>query len=511
LVWQDLGGAGELRLVNQLGALYYVEWSPDARSLAFRGTDSAGRYGAFRVGALGGPIQFLGCCQVNFLTTADTVLLFGSEPDKGFSLRVITPVDGVVHDSTRLAWPKGEFHAVPSPDGKLLVEVVIDRDSSRVAIVDREWRRLDSIAVPGKGTHSPVWDPRGDGVFLATVSSTGSVQTRLERIPVNSRGNLGRPKLVDMPAVSALGPFSIVGSHRTLLYVEGGEETTVWALTRARVSSMEFKPRLLRRSTGDLGATLSTDGRFVDLFSSSAQGTRVQLVIIPFEGGTEIPVPLRGELVEIGWARNSSRLYFASRSSGGKVMLHSADPESGQVRTHGPGPDRGGWEMVRNDLMAWLDASAGSVVLADTSGVVVKRFPDPDRSEGTGSATGSPDGRSMITTRWTPDFDSLLFTKIDLKDGYRQRIGGVRAEGAGQTLWATDGTIQAAVLETLGTLSLYRLDLNGGPPVRFASYPSEGSLYLTFSRDGRRALKVETRPRGDVWMVKNFDGQAREH
>jgi hypothetical protein len=166
--------------------------------------------------------------------------------------------------------------------------------------------------------------------------------------------------------------------------------------------------------------------------------------------------------------------------------------------------------MVRSDLIAWVDDSVGSVVLADTSGVVFKRFPDPDRSEGTGSATGSPDGRSIITTRWTTDLDSLLFTKIDLKDGRRQRLGGVRAEGAGQTLWATDGTIQAAVLETLGTLTLYRLDIKGGAPVRFASYPSEGPLYLSFSQDGRRALRVETRPRGDVWMVRNFDGQARE-
>jgi hypothetical protein len=506
LVWQDLGGAGELRLVNRLGALYDMQWSRDARSLAFQGTDSTGRYGAFRVGALGGPIQFLGCCRLNFLTSADTVLLLGPDPGTGWSLRVITPSDGMVHDSTRLGWPKGELYTVPSPDGKLVVVVSMSTDSSRLTVLDRRWKRLDSIAVPGKSTASPVWDPRGDGVFLATVPSTGSVLTRLNRIPVTSRGVLGRPKLIDGLAASGVGAFSVVGAQRTLLYVQGGEETTVWALTRTRAGSADFRPRLLRRSTGNLGATLSTDGRFVDLFSRPLESAQLQLVIVPFEGGTEIPVPLRGELVEIGWARNSSRLYFASRS-GGKVMLYSVDPKSGQVRTQGSGPERGGWELIRSDLMAWVDDSAGSVVLADTNGVVVKRFPDPDRNEGAGSATGSPDGRSIITTRWTSDLDSLLFTRIDLKDGRRQRLGGVRAEGAGQTVWAADGTIQAAVLETLGTLALYRLDINGGPPIRFASYPSEGSLYLTFSNDGRRALRVETRPRGDVWMVRNFDGR----
>jgi hypothetical protein len=509
LVWQDLGGAGELRVASRLGSLMDIEWSPDARSLVFQGSDSAGRYGAFRVAALGGPIQFLGCCRVDFLTTADTVLLLGPEPARGFSLRVITPADGVVHDSTWLGWPEGNFYAVPSPDGKLIVEVFPGSDSSWVATVDRQWGRLDSIAVPGKSTASPVWDPQGDGVYLPTVASGASIRTGLERIPVNSRGSLSRPKSIGSLTVPGTGGFSIVGLDRILVYVEGGDETSVLALTRDRVGSADFKPRLLRRSTGELGATLSTDGRFVDIFSRTAQGSQQQLVIVPFEGGTEIPVPLRGELVEVAWARNSSRFYFSARGNGAKVTLYSIDPTSGRVRTLGPGPEHRGWEMVRDDLMAWVDDSAGSVVLADTTGAVVKRLPDPDRSEGAGTVIGSPDGRSLLTTRWAAGLDSLLLTRIDLKDGHRRRLGGVRAESHSQTLWANDGTIQVAVLETLGTLALYRLDTNGGPPVRLASYPSEGRLYLTFSQDGRRALKVENRPRGDVWMVRNFDGRGR--
>jgi dipeptidyl aminopeptidase/acylaminoacyl peptidase len=505
LVWQELGGAGELRLVDRLGALYAIEWSQDARSLAFRGTDSAGRYGVFRVAALGGPIQFLGCCKAHFLTTADTVLILRSDPEGGSSLRVITPADGIVHDSTMLRWRPGGLYVVPSPDGKLIVELSIDRDSSLVVTSDRQWRRLDSIAVP-TSTAAPLWDPRGNGVFLATVSSIGSTTTRLERVSVNSRGRLGQPKLVQAPVMSDLGAFSVVGVHRTLLWLEGGEETMVLALTRQRVSSAAFKSRLLRRSTSSLGATLSTDGRFVDLFSMPTQGTQHRLSIIPFEGGTEIPVPLRGELVEISWARNAPRLYYSTRHDG-KVQLYSVDAQSGRVRTHGPAPERNGWEMIRDDMMAWVDDSAGSIVFADTNGLEVKRLADPDRSERMGSVTGSPDGRSIITTRWTPSFDSLVFTWIDLRDGHRQRLGRVRAEAPGHALWANDGTVQAAVQETLGSLVLYRLDLNGGSPVRLASYPSEGSLYHSFSQDGLRALKVESRPRGDVWMARNFDGR----
>jgi hypothetical protein len=113
----------------------------------------------------------------------------------------------------------------------------------------------------------------------------------------------------------------------------------------------------------------------------------------------------------------------------------------------------------------------------------------------------------MLTSRWNAGSDSLVFTMIDLTDGRRRRIGALRAEESAGPFWAADGSIQVALLETLGTLAFYRLDQRGRPPVRLAASPAEGPMYYTFSKDGRRAVKMETRPRGDVWMVRNFDGR----
>jgi hypothetical protein len=98
---------------------------------------------------------------------------------------------------------------------------------------------------------------------------------------------------------------------------------------------------------------------------------------------------------------------------------------------------------------------------------------------------------------------------MDLDGGRRQRLGGLLVEEPAGILWEPGGGIQIGVLETLGTLAFYRMDPRGGRPVRLGSYPAEGLLYHTFSRDGRRAVKVETRPRGDVWTARNFDGLAR--
>src|SRR6185436_2843333 len=120
------------------------------------------RWGAFRVGVLGGAVQFLGCCGVGFLTTADTVLLVHRDPVRGWFLRVVTPGDGVIHDSIGFGHGASEFDISPSPNGKLMLEVTMTSDSSRLISMDRRWNRLDSLTVPRRYQTGAVWDPRGD-------------------------------------------------------------------------------------------------------------------------------------------------------------------------------------------------------------------------------------------------------------------------------------------------------------------------------------------------------------
>jgi dipeptidyl aminopeptidase/acylaminoacyl peptidase len=507
LVWQDLGGAGELRLAKRLGSVSSVEWSPDARQLVFQGSDSIGRYGAFKVGALGGPLQFLGCCAIHFLTTADTVLLIRNTATSGLSLRVITPADGEVHDSADLQHRAPLYFGPPSPDGKLVTEVMDGIDSSWLVTLDRRWGRVDSIALPREYAGEVAWDPHGDAMYVRIPIAEGIA--RLERVPVDGRGRLGARKPMGRLTLSDRQPFSIVDRDRTLLYLEGGTETMVEALAGHFPESGKFTSRELRRSTASLSATLSPDGRFVVMAAAPAASPRVELTILPFDGGAEIPVSDGVELVEIGWAWNSSRLFYTSRAAETGVTLHSFDPVTGRGRVIGPGPRRGGWEPVPGGLLAWVDDSAGAIVLADTTGHEVRRLADPDRGERSGFVRASPDGASLLSNRWSSGFDSMLFTRIDPKDGHRQRLGGLPAEGLPGLFWDREGSIQIAVLETLGTLVFYRLNTRGRAPIRLASYPVEGPLYLTFSNDGRRAVKVESRPRGDVWVLRNFDGRRR--
>jgi hypothetical protein len=311
-------------------------------------------------------------------------------------------------------------------------------------------------------------------------------------------------------AISDLGSFSIVGRSRTLMYVAGGEEWTISTLTREHPASLDFRSRPMRRSTSLLGAILSPDGRFVDVWSQPLGSSRLQAGIVPFDGGPEITIPPSGgKWVDVAWSWSSSHLLYLSQDPNEKLTLYSFGVASRRARAVGPIPPsaRGSLQAVGPDMLAWVDDSAFSIVLADTNGVELRRLADPDRSERAGLVIASPDGRNLFTSRWSVGFDSLLYTTIDLETGRRKRLGGLPVEEPGGIFWEPGGSLQISVMETLGTLAFYRIDKNAGRPVRLASFPAEGLLYYSFSRDGRRAVKVERKPRGDVWMVSNFDGR----
>ena len=511
VVRQDLGTSGELRLADRFGSVSALEWSPDARQVLVYGTDSTGRFGAFRVGALGGPVQFLGCCGTHFLTTGDTVLQAGRDTAGAWRLRVITTADGLVRDGPSPGTPGQAVLATPAPNGKLIAEIVQKGDSSTLVIVDRRWARLDSIILPRR-YRSPFWDPRGDGVYLLeTFSSKSTALYSLERVSVNSRGQLGSPSTIQGLAIPELESLAIVGPSRTLLYVEGGQETSVTALTRDRAPSLDFESRVLRRSTGELGAYVSPDGRFLNVWTKPDHPGRLELTIVPFEGGQGTPIPAsEGPIVGFHWSWNSL-LRYTVRDATGRLTLYTFDPASGRARLVGPFPPRAGLVPVGEDQLAWIDDSAGTVVVGDTNGVERRRFAYPDFERNLW-LKGSPDGRSVLTMQWSVDYDSLLFTTFAVADGEQRRIAGLLADHfGGDVHWEADGSIQVPLMETLGSLAFYQLDSDGKhDPVRLGSHPVEGLLYYTFSRDGRRAVRVDMRRRGDAWMISNFDGRGQE-
>jgi tRNA A-37 threonylcarbamoyl transferase component Bud32/dipeptidyl aminopeptidase/acylaminoacyl peptidase len=510
LVWRELNGDGQLRIADRLGSLRGIKWSPDNRQLLFLATDSAGRYGAFRVSALGGAVQFLGCCSASFLTTADTTLLSTRDSSYRLVLRVVTPLDGSVHDSVSLGNLRGTALGSPSPNGKLIAALVTLPTSSQILMLDRRWRRLDSVALPRTAQvfDGPAWDPSGDALILKVADSEDGSVAHFERVPVEE-GRFGPRAVLAALGTTELGSYSIGGADRTLMHVVGGQEWTISALTRGNPHSVDFRSRLLRRSTSLTGAILSPDGRSIDIFLRPPGSSRLQAEVMPFEGGAAVRVPPDdGEWIDASWTWDSGRLLYLSRSKGGRVTLYSFDPTTRRSRVVGPYL-RPALNALGPNLLGMVDDSAFTIPLADTNGVEIRRLADPDSSERGGWIAPCPDGRSIVTSRWNVEYSHQLISRIDLASGQHQRIGDLPVEEMTGLACEADGSIQVALLETLGTQAFYRIDKNGGRPVKLATAPAEGYLFYSFSLDGRRAVKTETRPRGDVWMIHNFDGRAR--
>jgi hypothetical protein len=354
----------------------------------------------------------------------------------------------------------------------------------------------------------PVWDPSGDALILKVAESEGSSIAHFERIAVE-KGKLGTREVLAGLGTTDLGSYSIGGTDRTLMHVAGGQEWTLSALTRDNSRSTAFRSRLLRRSTSLMGGVLSFDGRSIDIFHRPPGSSRLQAEIMPFEGGATVAVPPDdGEWIDATWTWDSARLLYLSRTKAGRVTLYSFDPSTGRARAVGPYA-RSALNSIGPDLLGMVDDSAFTIALADTNGVEIRRLSDPDQSERGGWTVACPDGRSIFTSRWNVEYNRQLITHIDLASGHRQRIGDLPVEEVAGAVCEADGSLQMVILETLGTQAFYRIGANGGRPVRLATAPAEGLLFYSFSLDGRRAVKTETRPRGDVWMVHNFDGRAR--
>jgi Tol biopolymer transport system component len=122
----------------------------------------------------------------------------------------------------------------------------------------------------------------------------------------------------------------------------------------------------------------------------------------------------------------------------------------------------------------------------------------------------SPDGQMVAIAGWGDySTDSLAIFVMSLADGSTRRIASLAAEGVEPPRWLTDGTLVIPVFETRWTTALYRIPIEGGPPVRLGIVPRFPGSYR-FSADGRRGIIRVNEANQDVHVVRNFAELAGE-
>jgi WD40 repeat protein len=506
LSWQDLGGAGVLRVIGGLPGVYRISWSPDGRFLVFTGTDTLGRYGAFRIAALGGQLEFLGCCQGEFVGTSDTVLLTpGGASGSPVVIKLVTAPEGRVRDSIVFERRNVvERWSIPSPDGRWILLLLSYTDRSSMLFVStRGGRVVDSLSIGfmpyGPG---PRFDPKGDGIVVRESDPNvpfWSNRAHLVRIEFDPRSGrlLRHTVLVDWH--DGLSAFDVSGKPGgSVVYLAGPVETSINTLVRVGRGT-QYTTRTLMRATGALEGLIAPDGHAIAVTRPVSGGKR-QLVVVPFDGGDETPVASLGHQYDVEWFGNGTLLY-AVEDSQGRLRLFMKVLATDAVRDLGVVPAGFSSYWLRDGAVA-SPMSGGHELLVVSSDGSQRRVPSPDSTVRMLNLIAEPGGGSVITIGFNSRGDSIIVGRLWLADGRFARLAAQVAEDLSGGVWLPGDRVELVLQETLRSSTLYQINPDGGPLTRVGRLPYGNASYR-FSMDGRRALATVYEPRADAWISRN--------
>jgi hypothetical protein len=493
---RDVGGTATRRLLDGATGLYWMGWSPDRRNLVFSGT-VAGRFGTYLVSALGGTPSYISPGAAVFFAGGDSLLVtppLGS--DSVFWIGV-AGLDGVPHDSIRIV-PRSTAslwmgEAVPGSPWFLVG--LFHPPTFEWHAFDRQGREGGHIGVRESGSFNrnsrdAVWitgEDHGNGVPLL-------------RIPFNPV--TGRFASRADTAYSGRGLiFDVTDDGSALVVAEGGAELSAWApdLLDAFRGELTEAHRLLR-STTPVRVAVNPTGNRVLILRSGAAGKPDQLTVVPYSGGTEMPIRIEGGLRGWSWGQDSLTVGLLERNSAGGRQLVRADLRTGARATPFAVPDSQltDWAPLPDGGWAWISFLTPVLKVQRPGESTPHDFPLAEWYPILNSMGVAPDGSRFVVTGWPSlNSDSLGIGVLSTSNGKYTPWGTAGGEG-GAARFLPDGSILFSVQETQQTVTLYRLR-GPGRIERLGTIP-RAVKFLDVANDLRRATVVTQEDRGDAWM-----------
>jgi DNA-binding SARP family transcriptional activator len=494
---QEAGGTVTRRVVEGARTLDYVKWSPDGRHLLVAGTVPSpnGDFSGFAiVSALGGPAAPLCICTGAFFAGGDSLLLAPDpRPDSVFWARVAT-LDGVVRDSIRVAGPGEGINFALNIPGTSWFALDMRRYplASELRIIDRAGRESDRLELPWIG----VFQASADAVWI-------SLDEALIRIPFDSKtGRLGTVR--DTVYTGVFTGFDVTADGSQIVLDEGTEDFDLWGLELRDALRGDFSParRLLHRSA-HIAITMAPDGKRVMVahWDGPAAALRAQLSIIPFGGGGESPLPLRGSPGSWTWVDSVTLAITMHEPDGSHFAL--VDTRTGAQRADFAPRDTGlrccalplsgsGW--------AWIPADGRSIRAQNPGESQPRVFERPAWFNDLSWPTSSPDGQRILYAGLNQRGDSVRVDVLSLRDSAVTPWLTIPAPQDLEPNWLADGSVLLAVSESQERWTLYRLPAPGR--VETLGTIPRPVWAVQVSADLRRAA-ISTRDyRGDAWMYR---------
>ena len=492
---QDVGGTATRRILDGATAAYSLAWSPDRRNLIAIAT-IGGRYGSFLVSAIGGTPRNLTSGAAAFSAGGDSLFVGPPvNPDSAYWVRVTT-LDGVVHDSLRVAGRGQGVTGLAAIPGTAWIVVGLQQ-GARVLweVMDRKGRVLDSVVNPSTGGYGGA---SADALWLARSGTAGS--QAIVRIGLDPRsGRLASRQ--DTVYNGIFTSFSETGDGSAIVLDEGTYEYSVWALGVEDALRGRFteRQRVLRSSTPVL-AQISPEGRrllVARVLPSASSKSEIRLSVMPIEGGAETPLSGAGSAIGSEWAdsvtvataRLTARgLHFALTDVRTGAERNPLDLPDSAVQDFEPLPD--GW--------AWIPAGGLKIVVR--SGGRSLEIPKPDWFSQLISVSASPDGKRLAYTGWdAATYDSLRVDVVPLDGGAPARWSAHFGEN-GQGRFTADGSVLFPVFRTQESVTLYRLT-GPGKEQLLGTVPRPVADFVP-SKDPRLATVQVRDYHGDAWMMR---------
>ena len=501
---RDVRGGTSLPLARFL-ATYDLRWSRDGRFVYITGADSTGRFGLFRVASLGGAVSYLGLFGNALSVGQSDSVLVGVPLLSSTRLGTLLPGEAALRDTISI---EGLQAFSVSPDAKSVVVIARVGDSSRLRLMNRQWRTLDSLIVPSYYS-SLLWSRSGDALLWIDDGDRG---LNVVQLPIDGSGQRfdGTPRQVtvpfDMPQ-SFSGRRLDVASDGSIAYLSGPTPRVLQLMRRAQPGELPVVQRRLATQTGRLRAYMAPDGSAIAFTRLVADGDSVYDQLVVQDPGTGVEREVSTVLtsfIDAAWTTDGRALIYGWYDEGTGTRLVRWERATGRRQDVGLYAGRRlelFWMLPDEGLLTFDQSGAAIERIAAGAATVAQRYALPN--EQAARVLGvSPDGLRAATMAWSTNGDSLVLGLLDLKNGQWTEQARLFAEGTGTMRWLNDGSVEFTLASTVSASDLYRFDPTrntvqriGELPVPFASY--------NLSANGLWAAAVERRVVSDVYLIRS--------